>query len=123
MVISRSWAGINLIRPLAKVVFPDPVAPEIRMFFRARTAASKNPGQSPASRRASRSVSSGFKASVDRLTAPNRPALTNSSMPKVAADGLRKVRETCSAAGGKTIWQRSPDGSTVEQIGVSAVTS
>ena len=46
-------------------------------------------------------------------------------MPNVTLDGLRMVIETLSAgtAGGSTIWQRSPCGRTVEQIGISALTS
>ena len=47
MVISRSLVGISGISAFEKVVFPEPVEPEIRMFFFASTAAFRKAFQSP----------------------------------------------------------------------------
>src|ERR1700753_1062623 len=73
--------GISWIRPFEKVVLPEPVSPEIRMFLRARTAVVKKPVQSPASLCASSSASSGFSSSVAMLTASNSPASAKSGKP------------------------------------------
>jgi hypothetical protein len=108
---------------LAKVVLPEPVAPEIRTFFRLVTASSKKAVQLPASRNASSCVSSGDRSFVARATPSKSPLRAKAVRSKLASDGLRSVSDNCSAAGGRTIWQRSPRGRTVEQIGISDVTS
>ena len=93
------------MRPLLKVVLPDPVAPLMRMFLRERTANSKKAGQAPASRSRSSSSSVSSSSSLAAFAASKRPARVKSSMPKVTLDGLRMVIETVSAgtAGGSTI--------------------
>ena len=68
---------------------------------------------------------SGFlmKPSTETHDQAARDVTTQLDLLKGTAEGLRKVSDSRSAAGGRTIWQRSPWGSTVEQIGVSSVTS
>src|SRR5579863_945805 len=115
---------MSLIRPLEKLVLPELVAPEMRMFLRLSTARRKNSGHCPASRSRSNSP---FTASLSpgARTSLKSPARSKSPMSIASEEALRIVIEICprSTAGGTTTWTRAPSGKTEEQIGYSPLMS
>jgi hypothetical protein len=104
----------------ANVVLPEPVAPLTRIFLRAATATLKKAGQSPASRSATNRASTSVRPLALARVVSNSPARASWSIGRVTVEGLRIVKDgqPLGVTDGMTIWQRSPPGRTVEQIGV-----
>ena len=121
----RSWSGIRWSRPFENEVFPEPVAPEIRIFLRERTARVKNATHSAASRSTISSLSISLIPPDCALVSLNRPLSWNSASVIEVDEGLRIVIEIVpiGTAGGIRICTRSPVGKIEEQMGCLLFTS
>ena len=101
MVTIRSPSGIRKDRRLSRVVFPEPVPPEMIMFRRAATQARRN-------------------STIFSVIEPNS---TSSLSPRRSLANLRMVIEGPSmATGGITALTREPSGRRASTVGESAST-
>ena len=112
IVIRRSALGISRISALVKVVLPEPVGPETKIFLRRLTTASRMNASYSGCEGASRAPLRSHRAPRSRGAScersplcelPDRPDLIRGPADVIATDpGV--------VAGGSTIWTRSPLG-------------
>ena len=101
MVTIRSSSGMKLEMTLSRVVFPDPVPPEMTMLRRPSTQAARK----------------------SRTSSVNVPKVIRSRSVKGSAENLRMVSiEPSRATGGTTALTRDPSGSRASTSGLPSST-